>query len=68
MSLRATILAAIAYVLVLVIVVLEVPLVVNLSRRVGPSSSRPRRAMRWARARGASSRWSIAPRASSAAG
>jgi signal transduction histidine kinase len=34
MSLRATILAAIAYVLVLVIVVLEVPLVVNLSRRV----------------------------------
>lgn len=34
MSLRATILAAIAYVLVLAIVVLEVPLVINLSRRV----------------------------------
>lgn len=34
LSLRATLLAAIAYVLVLAIVVLEVPLVINLSRRV----------------------------------
>ena len=34
MSVRATILAAIAYVLVLAIVVLEVPLVINVSRRV----------------------------------
>jgi hypothetical protein len=34
MSLRATLLAAFAYVLVVVIVVLEVPLVLNISRRV----------------------------------
>ena len=34
LSLRTTLLAAIAYVLVLAIVVLEVPLVLNLSRRV----------------------------------
>ena len=34
MSLRATIVASITYVLVLVIVVLEVPLVINLTRRV----------------------------------
>ena len=34
MSLRTTLVAAIAYVLVLAIVVLEVPLVINLSRRV----------------------------------
>ena len=34
MSLRATLLAAFAYVLLVVIVVLEVPLVLNISRRV----------------------------------